>query len=134
MVAVPLIFGRLTANDYHDNIASDPRIDDLREKMMCVEDKTYSIEYHDPEKRSIGNAILITLKDGTELPEVEVEYPVGHKFRREEGIPLLEEKFKRHLNGRLGEKKTSEIYAVSENLDSLQKLDVDDYVNLYVTE
>ncbi|TGZ82354.1 2-methylcitrate dehydratase [Ascodesmis nigricans] len=134
MVAVPLIFGRLTANDYNDSVAADARIDALREKMVCVEDKTYSTEYHDPNKRSIGNALLVTLKDGTELPEVAVEYPVGHKFRREEGIPLLVEKFKRHLNGRLGEKRTAEIYEKSEKLEPFQAMDVDSYVDLYVTE
>lgn len=134
MVAVPLIFGRLTATDYNDSVAADPRIDALREKMTCVEDKTYSLMYHDPEKRSIGNAIQITLNDGTMMDEVAVEYPVGHKFRREEGIPLLIEKFKRHLTGRLGEERTAKIYAASENLEKLQKLTVDEYVDLYVTE
>lgn len=134
MVAVPLIFGRLTANDYNDSVASDPRIDALRAKMECVEDKTYSLEYHDPEKRSIGNALLVTLKDGTQIPEVAVEYPVGHKFRRSEGIPLLVEKFKRHVSGRLGQQKADEIYAASEKLEQLQAMDVDSYVDLYVTK
>ena len=134
MVAVPLIYGRLTATDYNDSVAADPRIDELRAKMECVEDKTYSTEYHDPSKRSIGNAILVTLKDGTVLPEVAVEYPVGHKFRREEGIPLLVEKFKRHVAGRLGAEQTAKIYAASENLAQLEKMDVDSYVDLYVTK
>ena len=134
MVAVPLIFGRLTATDYNDAVAADPRIDALREKMTCVEDKRYSVEYHDPEKRSIGNAIQLTLADGTVLDEVEVEYPVGHRLRRAEGIPLLVDKFKRHLRGRLGDERTAQIYAASEKLDSLQKLSVDEYVDMYVTE
>ncbi|KAL7266516.1 ATP-binding cassette transporter CGR1 [Rhizina undulata] len=134
MVAVPLIYGRLTAQDYTDEIAKDPRIDELRAKMECVEDKKYSEEYHSPEKRSIGNALLVTLKDGTVLDEVEVEYPVGHKFRRQEGIPLLVEKFKRHVKGRLGEEQTEKIYKASENLEQLEKMSVDEYVNLYVTE
>ncbi|KAI5799509.1 MmgE/PrpD family-domain-containing protein [Pyronema domesticum] len=134
MVAIPLIFGRLTATDYNDSIAADPRIDALREKMTCVEDKTYSVDYHDPEKRSIGNAIKVVLKDGTELPEVAVEYPVGHKFRREEGIPLLVEKFMRHTTGRLGKEQTEKIYKTSENLESFQKMAVDEYVDMYVTK
>lgn len=134
MVAVPLIFGRLTAQDYADDIASDPRIDELRAKMDCVEDKTYSLEYHAPEKRSIGNAIQITLKDGTVLDEVAVEYPVGHKFRRKEGIPLLLEKFERHVSGHLGKEQTEKIIEASEKLESIKKMDVDQYVDLYVTE
>lgn len=97
MVAYPLIHGSLTAESYTDAAASDPRIDILRSKIYCVEDKRFSVDYHDPAKRSIGNALLVELMDGTVLEEVEVEYPVGHKRRREEGKPLLVEKFKRHL-------------------------------------
>jgi len=88
MVAIPLIFGRLTARDYEDDIAADPRIDALRTKITCTEDAAFSADYHDPQKRSIANAITITLSDGTVLDEIVVEYPVGHKRRREEGIPL----------------------------------------------
>src|ERR1700743_1563570 len=89
MVAVPLIFGRLTAADYEDKIAIDPRIDALRDKMVCVEDPQFTKDYFDPEKRSIANAITIELNDGTVLKEVVVEYPIGHRLRREEGIPKL---------------------------------------------
>ena len=78
--------------------AADPRIDELRAKITCVEDPKFSVEYHAPDKRSIGNALLITLKDGTVLDEVEVEYPVGHKRRRTEGTPLLMAKFERHIS------------------------------------
>lgn len=98
MVAYPLIFGELTSESYTDAAAADLRIDALREKIHCVEEKRFSTEYHDPEKRSIGNAILVELNDGTVLEEVEVEYPVGHKRRREEGTPLLLAKFKRHIS------------------------------------
>ena len=101
--------------------------------MECVEDLKYSEEYHSPEKRSIGNAILITFKDGSTLKEVEVEYPVGHKFRREEGIPLLYEKFARHLRGRFDEAKASKIEQASQK-GKVESLDVDQYVDLYVTE
>lgn len=79
MVAIPLIFGRLTTEDYTDAVAADPRIDALREKMECVEDEFFSTDYHNPESRSIGNALTITLNDGTVLDEVEILYPVGHK-------------------------------------------------------
>jgi len=98
MVAYPLIFGELTSDSYTDKSASDPRIDQLRAKMHCVEDKSFSVNYHDPTKRSIGNALLVELNDGTKLDEVEVEYPVGHKRRRAEGTPLLINKFKRHIS------------------------------------
>ncbi|CEQ38821.1 SPOSA6832_00270, partial [Sporobolomyces salmonicolor] len=97
MVAVPLIFGRLTTEDYSDAVAADPRIDELRAKMQCVEDKTFTTDYHDPEKRFISNGLTVTLNDGTVLPEVHIDYPVGHKRRREEGTPLLNAKFERHI-------------------------------------
>jgi 2-methylcitrate dehydratase len=97
MVAVPFIFGRLTARDYEDGIAADPRIDALREKIVCVEDPGYTVDYHDPDKRSIANAITVEFNDGTVFDEVAVEYPVGHARRRTEGIPLLIEKYKTNL-------------------------------------
>lgn len=98
MVAYPLIFGELTSNSYTDISAADKRIDALRAKIFCVEDSKFSVDYHDPEKRSIGNAILVELNDGTKLDEIEIEYPVGHKRRRDEGTPLLISKFKRHIS------------------------------------
>lgn len=98
MVAYPLIFGELTSNSYTDVSAADSRIDALRAKIYCVEEPHFSVDYHDPEKRSIGNALLVELNDGTKLEEVEVEYPVGHKRRRAEGTPLLISKFKRHIS------------------------------------
>lgn len=97
MVAYPLIYGELTSQSYTDESARDPRIDELRAKITCVEDKRFSIEYHEPSKRSIGNALLVELNDGTVLDEVEIEYPVGHKRRRAEGTPLLLQKFERHI-------------------------------------
>jgi 2-methylcitrate dehydratase len=97
MVAVPLIFGRLTARDYEEDIAADPRIDALREKIVCVEDTSYTADYHDPAKRSIANALTIEFNDGTKLAEISVEYPIGHARRRTEGIPLLIEKFRTNL-------------------------------------
>jgi 2-methylcitrate dehydratase len=97
MVAVPFIFGRLTARDYEEDIAGDPRIDALREKIVCVEDPGYTADYHNPEKRSIANAITVEFTDGTVFQEVAVEYPIGHARRRAEGIPLLIEKYKTNL-------------------------------------
>jgi 2-methylcitrate dehydratase len=103
MVAYPLIFGELTSESYTDKSASDLRIDILRAKIHCVEDKRFSVDYHDPAKRSIGNALLVELNDGTKLDEVKVEYPVGHKRRRAEGTPLLLNKFKRHISLHFGQ-------------------------------
>ncbi|KAI0305720.1 2-methylcitrate dehydratase [Multifurca ochricompacta] len=97
MVAYPLIHGHLNSESYTDKAAADPRIDALRAKIHCVEDRDFSVEYHNPDKRSIGNALLVELNDGTVLDEVEVEYPVGHKRRREEGTPLLLAKFRQHI-------------------------------------
>ena len=97
MVAYPLIFGELTSESYTDAAAADPRIDALRAKIHCVEEQHYSVDYHDPAKRSISNALTVELTDGTVLEEVEVEYPVGHKRRRAEGTPLLMAKFKTHI-------------------------------------
>ena len=85
MVAVPLIFGRLTAKDYEDAVAADPRIDALRARIVCVEEKSFSRDYLDPEKSSIANTLIVRLKDGTKFPDVTVEYPIGHKRRRAEG-------------------------------------------------
>jgi 2-methylcitrate dehydratase len=103
MVAFPLINGELTSQSYLDASAADPRIDALRAKITCVEDATFSKEYHEPSKRSIGNAMTIELNDGTVLDEVVVEYPVGHKRRRAEGTPLLMDKFRRHIGPHFSE-------------------------------
>ncbi len=112
MVAVPLIFGRLTAADYEDNVAADPRIDALRDKIECVEDPQFTRDYHDPEKRSIANGLTVELKDGTRLPEVVVEYPIGHRRRRKEGMPVLVEKFKTNLARRFPAKQQKAILDV----------------------
>jgi 2-methylcitrate dehydratase len=133
MVAVPLLFGRLTAEDYEDVIATDPRIDALRAKMVCAEDKRFSRDYLDPTKRSIANGITVELNDGRKLKEVVVEYPIGHRRRRAEGIPLLIEKFQRNLAGRLPGKKCEKILGVSLNQKALESILVREYVDLYVT-
>ncbi|MBN8776517.1 bifunctional 2-methylcitrate dehydratase/aconitate hydratase [Thiomonas arsenitoxydans] len=132
MVAVPLLYGRLTAGDYEDTVAADPRIDALREKIVCVEDPQYTRDYHDPEKRSIANALTVTLKDGSVLPEVAVEYPIGHKRRRADGIPLLEAKFRTNLARRFPGKQQKTILDVSLDQNLLESMPVHDYVDLYV--
>ncbi len=130
MLAVPLIFGQLTASDYEDNIASDPRIDLLRDKMSCVEDAAFTQDYHDPQKRAIANALTVTLRDGTQLPELLVEYPIGHPRRREEGIPKLIEKYKRNVARIFAEKQQAQILAATLDYDNFIALDVNELVDL----
>ncbi len=132
MVAVPLIFGRLTAKDYEDEIAADPRIDALREKIVCVEDAQFSADYHDPEKRSIANAVTIEFNDGSKSDEIVVEYPVGHKRRREEGLPLLVEKYKRNLRRIFDDSQVSKIEEATLNFDQVLTMNADDFITLYV--
>jgi 2-methylcitrate dehydratase len=132
MVAIPLIFGRLTARDYEDDVAADPRIDKLREKINCVEDKAFSADYHDPQKRSIANAITITLSDGTVLEEVVVEYPVGHKRRREEGIPLLRKKYQTNLGRIFDAFQKAKIEELTLNYEKLSTARVDAVMDLFV--
>ncbi|ESQ82641.1 2-methylcitrate dehydratase [Asticcacaulis sp. AC466] len=132
MVAVPLIFGRLTAADYEDGVAADSRIDVLRDKIFCVEDAQFTADYHDPDKRSIANALTIELNDGTVFDEVVVEYPIGHKRRRQDGIPLLEAKFRTNLARRFPTKQQAAILKVSLNQQALEAMPVNDYVDLYV--
>lgn len=132
MVAVPLIFGRLTAADYEDNVAADPRIDILRDKIECVEDPQFTTDYHDPEKRSIANALTVELNDGTILDEVVVEYPIGHKRRREEGIPVLVEKFKTNLARKFPAKQQQKVLDASLDFNTLINIPVNEYVDMYV--
>lgn len=132
MIAVPLIFGRLTAADYEDTIAQDPRIDALRGKMSCVEDPQYTKDYHDPDKRSIANALTVEFNDGSRLNEIAIEYPIGHKRRRAEGIPLLVEKFRTNLARRFPQKQQQAILAASLDQARLEAMPVHEYVDLYV--
>jgi len=131
MVAVPLLFGRLTAADYEDGIAADPRIDALRAKIDCVEDPRFTKDYLDPDKRSIANALTVELRDGRKLKEVVVEYPIGHKRRRKEGIPLLVEKFRTNLARRFPAKQQAAILAASLDQKQLEAMPVHEYVDLY---
>jgi len=131
MVAVPMIFGRLTAADYEDDIAADPRIDALRAKIVCVEDARFTADYHDPNKRSIANALTVEFTDGTKLDEVVVEYPIGHQRRRADGIALLVEKFKTNLARRFPEKQRQAILELSLDQARLEAMPVNEYVDLY---
>jgi 2-methylcitrate dehydratase len=130
MMAVPLIFGHLTASDYEDSFAADPRIDALREKMSCIEEPAFTADYHDPEKRSIANSLTLSLADGSTLSET-VEYPLGHRRRRSEGIPLLEEKFRINLGRRFAPQRQQAILEPSLDQHALERMPVHEYVDLY---
>jgi 2-methylcitrate dehydratase len=132
MVAVPLLFGRLTAADYEDEVAADPRIDALRDKIACVEDKQFTRDYHDPDKRSIANALTVEFKDGKKLAEVVVEYPIGHKRRRKEGMPVLVEKFERNLARRFPPKQQKAILDLCMDQRKLEQTPVHEFVDLMV--
>jgi len=132
MMAVPLLFGRLTAEDYEDAIAKNPAIDKLRDKIVCVEDKKFTKDYHDPEKRSIANAVTIEFNDGKKLKEVVVEYPIGHKRRRKEGMPVLVEKFKTNLARRFPAKQQAAILDLCLDPKRLEATPVHEFVDLLV--
>jgi 2-methylcitrate dehydratase len=132
MVAVPILFGRLTASDYEDAIASDPRIDKLRDKIVCVEDEQFTKDYHDPKKRSIANAFTVEFKDGKKLPEIVCEYPIGHKRRRKEGMPVLVEKFKTNLARRFPAKQQKAILDLCNNANKLASTPVHEFVDMFV--
>ncbi|MGC9222395.1 MAG: bifunctional 2-methylcitrate dehydratase/aconitate hydratase [Terracidiphilus sp.] len=135
MVSIPLIFGRLTAADYEDSVAADPilgpRIDELRAKIECVEEPRFTSDYHDPDKRSIANALRVELAGGDVLEET-VEYPIGHRRRRDEGLPLLVEKFKTNLRRRFNEAQQERILAASLDRAHLESMPVNEYVDLYI--
>ena len=132
MTAVALIHGNLTARHYEDEVARDPRIDRLREKMRCVENKQWTADYLDPAKRSIANGIQVFFTDGSETRKVDVEYPVGHRRRRAEGIPLLVEKFKTNLARRFPAKQSDAILALCEDATRLAATPVNEFVDLFV--
>jgi 2-methylcitrate dehydratase len=131
MVAIPLIFGKLTAKHYEDSVAKDPRIDALREKMQVVENPQFTKDYLDPEKRSIGNSVQIFFKDGSSTEEIIVEYPIGHRRRRAEGIPVLMKKFQSAITKHFGKAKAKKILAICADREKLAKMPVADFMNLW---
>jgi len=132
MVAVPLVFGRLTAEDYEDEVARDPRIDALRAKMTVAENSGFSRDYLDPDKRAIGNAVQVFFKDGSHTPRVAIDYPIGHRRRREEGIPVLVDKFERSLATRFGPEQRAAITAACAEQARLEAMPVVDFMALWV--
>jgi 2-methylcitrate dehydratase len=132
MVAVPLIFGRLTAADYEDTVANDPRIDQLRDKMTVAENPQYTKDYFDPELRYIGNAVQVFFKDGSSTDRIEVHFPIGHRERREEGIPVLKQKFVDSVSPKLAAKQWAELNVLCSDQEKLAATAVDDFMALLV--
>jgi 2-methylcitrate dehydratase len=132
MVAAPLIFGRLTAADYEDDVASDPRIDALRDKMVVTENEQYTQDYFDPEKRYIGNAVQVFFKDGSSTDKVAVDFPIGHRERRAEGIPVLKQKFVDSVQPKLAAGQWEQLSALCADRDKLAATAVDDFMALLV--
>jgi 2-methylcitrate dehydratase len=132
MAAIGLLKGNLVAEDYEDDVAADPRVDQLRNLMVVEEDPRYSREYHEPDKRSIANAIQVFFKDGTRTDKVEVEYPIGHRRRRKAGIPILEDKFRRNLATRFPARRAAQIIDLCEDQKRLEATPVDEFMDLFV--
>jgi 2-methylcitrate dehydratase len=128
MVAVPLIFGRLTAADYEDEVAHDPRVDALREKMQVRENPTFTVEYYAADKRYIGNAVQVFFEDGTASPRVQVDFPIGHRKRRVEGMPVLVRKFETSVAAHFGVKQSDSIRKLFADRTALAAMPVRDFV------
>ncbi len=132
MVAVPLVKGNLTAEDYEDQVAADPRFDELRSKMEVVENKQFTQDYLDPAKRSIGNSVQVFFQDGSQTEKVAVEYPIGHRRRRPEGIPVLQAKFERNLATRLSPKNCAKLVEICAEQSRLENTPVNEFMELMV--
>jgi 2-methylcitrate dehydratase len=131
MVAVPLIHGTLVAEHYEDEASRDPRIDALRQKMQVVENRRYSVDYLDPEKRSIANAVQVFFTDGSSTDRVEVEYPVGHRRRRQEAVPLLRRKFVDAVGTRMSGERAKPILDLFANAAKLDATPVDQFMGMW---
>lgn len=132
MTAIGLIFGALTADHYEDTVAADPRIDALRAKMVVTEDKSYSKDYLDPEKRSIANAVQVFFKDGSKTERIEVHFPIGHRRRRAEGIPVLQQKAHDAFATHYGKDKAAQLMSLFANRTKLEAMPVHDFVGAFV--
>ncbi|MGB6310240.1 MAG: bifunctional 2-methylcitrate dehydratase/aconitate hydratase [Steroidobacteraceae bacterium] len=133
MVAIPLLFGRLEAADYEDKIAADPRVDALRAKMQVRENATFTQEYYDPDKRYIGNAVQVFFKDGSASGRVQVDFPIGHRKRREEGMPVLVKKFEASVAAHFNPRQTESIQAMFADRKALAAMPVSEFVAKLVT-
>src|SRR6202050_284890 len=127
MVAIPLLFGRLTAQDYEDAVAQDPRVDALRAKMQVRENATFTQEYYAPDKRYIGNAVQVFFTDGTASSRIQVDYPIGHRKRRVEGMPVLVRKFEASVAAHFGAKQSEAIKRMFADRAALKAMPVSDF-------
>ncbi len=132
ITAVALLYGELRSEHYEDDASKDPRIDALRNKMEVVEAPRYSIDYMDPEKRSIANAVQITFSDGSQTERVEIEYPLGHRFRRQESLPKLREKFIENASTRWTSSRVAKIVELFEDQSRLEAMPVDEWMGMLV--
>jgi 2-methylcitrate dehydratase len=133
MVAIPLLFGRLTAEDYEDKIATDPRVDTLREKMQVRENPTFTEEYYAADKRYIGNAVQVFFRDGTSTQRVQVDFPIGHRKRRAEGMPVLVQKFEASVDAHFSAKQAEKIKALFAKREQLDSMPVNELMAALVT-
>ena len=133
MVAIPLIFGRLTAADYEDSIAADERVDDLRKKMTVNENKSFTEDYFNPDKRYIGNSIQVFFKDGSSTDCISIDFPIGHRERRAEGIPVLQKKFENSVKHKLHEKQWNTLSEIYTDSSLFNKTSVDFFMSLLVS-
>jgi 2-methylcitrate dehydratase len=131
MVAVPLLFGRLTADDYNDDVAADPRIDALRAKMTVKENPLFTKDYFDPEKRYIGNSVQVFFADGSKTDKVSIDYPIGHRKRRAEGIPVLLRKFEAALGGYFQAGQAARILDACREANRLESMPLHDFLRLF---
>ena len=134
MTAIGLLKGALVAEDYEDNVASANRIDTLREKMIIEEDKRYTKEYLEADKRSIANAIQVFFKDGSSTEKIEVEYPLGHRRRRDEGIPVLIDKFKNNLNTIFSSSRSEDILKLCLDENKLRSTSIIEFMDLFIPD
>jgi 2-methylcitrate dehydratase len=133
MVAIPLLFGRLEASDYEDAVATDPRVDALRAKMQVKENAGFTKDYYDPQKRYIGNAVQAFFKDGSASERVAVDFPIGHRKRRAEGMPVLVKKFESSVAAHFQPRQTESIKAMFVDRKALMAMPVSDFVAKLVT-
>jgi 2-methylcitrate dehydratase len=131
MVAVPMIFGRLTAEDYADSVAADPRIDALRAKMEVKENPRFTKDYFDPDKRYIGNSVQVFFKDGSSTEKVSIDFPIGHRERRGEGIPVLLRKFEAAIGGQLPSRKVAQILELTGDTSRFEATPIHRFVDLF---
>ena len=133
MTAIPLIFGRLTAADYENDVAGDPRVDALRDKMTVKENTRYTEDYYAADKRYIGNAVQVFFNDGSATERVEVEFPIGHRRRRDEGIPVLVAKFRDSLRPKLSDAQFQALDELCADQERLEQTPVQDFMALLVS-